>query len=50
MGKLKVLPGKEICKILFQNGFVQARQKGSHIIMQKSIIRQPRLKKELFLT
>ena len=35
MGKLKVLSGKEVCKILEQNGFDQIRQWGSHIIMQK---------------
>ncbi|OGU84835.1 MAG: hypothetical protein A2W11_13155 [Ignavibacteria bacterium RBG_16_35_7] len=35
MGKLKVLSGKEVCKILEQNGFQQIRQRGSHIIMQK---------------
>ena len=37
MGKLKILSGKEVCKILSSNGFVQVRQKGSHIIMQKKI-------------
>lgn len=35
LGKLKVLSGKEVCKILEQNGFEKIRQKGSHIIMQK---------------
>ena len=35
LGKLKVLSGKEVCKILELNGFAQIRQKGSHIIMQK---------------
>lgn len=35
MSKLRILSGKEVCKILEQNGFVQVRQKGSHIIMQK---------------
>lgn len=37
MGKLKVLSGKEVCRILEQNEFQQVRQKGSHIIMQKRI-------------
>lgn len=37
MGKLKVLPGKEVCRILEQNGFHQIRQKGSHIVMQKKV-------------
>ena len=34
LGKLRVLSAKEVCKILEQNGFVQVRQRGSHIIMQ----------------
>ncbi len=34
MGKLRVLSAKEVCKILEQNGFIQVRQRGSHIIMQ----------------
>lgn len=34
MAKLKVLSAKEICKILQENGFVEARVRGSHIIMQ----------------
>jgi predicted RNA binding protein YcfA (HicA-like mRNA interferase family) len=37
LGKLKVLSGKEVCRILEQNEFQQVRQKGSHIIMQKRI-------------
>ena len=35
MGKLKILSVKDVCKILYENGFIQVRQKGSHIIMQK---------------
>jgi predicted RNA binding protein YcfA (HicA-like mRNA interferase family) len=35
LGKLKILSGKEICKILSSNSFEQVRQKGSDIIMQK---------------
>ncbi|OGU13373.1 MAG: hypothetical protein A2X61_14830 [Ignavibacteria bacterium GWB2_35_12] len=35
MGKLKVLSGEEVCKILMLNGFERIRQRGSHIIMQK---------------
>ncbi|NMF62044.1 hypothetical protein DP113_04530 [Brasilonema octagenarum UFV-E1] len=34
MGKLRILSGGEVCKILEQHGFVQVRQRGSHIIMQ----------------
>ena len=35
MPKLRVLSGREICKILVEHGFEKVRQKGSHIIMQK---------------
>ncbi|MFD1001745.1 type II toxin-antitoxin system HicA family toxin [Ohtaekwangia kribbensis] len=36
MGKLRILSGAEVCDILAQQNFVQVRQKGSHIIMQKA--------------
>jgi predicted RNA binding protein YcfA (HicA-like mRNA interferase family) len=35
LGKLKIFSGKELCKLLASHGFIQIRQKGSHIIMQK---------------
>jgi predicted RNA binding protein YcfA (HicA-like mRNA interferase family) len=35
--KLRVLSGNEVCNILSKHGFLEVRQKGSHIIMQKSI-------------
>ncbi|MCG2759691.1 MAG: type II toxin-antitoxin system HicA family toxin [Candidatus Delongbacteria bacterium] len=35
MSKLKILSGKEICRILSAHGFFEVRQKGSHIAMQK---------------
>jgi predicted RNA binding protein YcfA (HicA-like mRNA interferase family) len=35
LGKLRVLSAQEVCKILEQHNFVQVRQRGSHIIMQK---------------
>lgn len=35
MVKLRVLSGREVCAILIRHGFVQVRQKGSHIVMQK---------------
>jgi predicted RNA binding protein YcfA (HicA-like mRNA interferase family) len=35
LGKLKILSGKEVCKILASEGFENVRQKGSHIVMQK---------------
>ncbi|MFN5431730.1 MAG: type II toxin-antitoxin system HicA family toxin [Cyclobacteriaceae bacterium] len=34
LAKLRVLSGREVCRILASNGFLQVRQKGSHIIMQ----------------
>lgn len=37
MGKLPILSGKEVCGILSKHGFVNIRQRGSHIIMQKKI-------------
>jgi predicted RNA binding protein YcfA (HicA-like mRNA interferase family) len=37
LGRLRVLSGREVCKILEKNGFVQVRQRGSHIIMQLQI-------------
>jgi predicted RNA binding protein YcfA (HicA-like mRNA interferase family) len=37
LGKLKILSGKDVCKILKLNGFVEIRQKGSHIIIQKRL-------------
>jgi predicted RNA binding protein YcfA (HicA-like mRNA interferase family) len=33
--RLRVLSGREVCKIMSQYGFEKVRQKGSHIIMQK---------------
>lgn len=35
MGKLRTFSGKEVCQILEQSGFVQIRQRGSHVLMQK---------------
>jgi predicted RNA binding protein YcfA (HicA-like mRNA interferase family) len=37
LGKLKVLSGRDVCRILAENGFLNVRQKGSHIIMQLKI-------------
>ena len=37
MGKLGTFSGGDICRILAKHGFVQIRQKGSHIIMQKRL-------------
>ena len=37
MGKLRVLSGKQVCAIRMQYGFVEVRQRGSHIVMQKRL-------------
>ena len=37
MAKLKVLSGKDVCRILERHGFVEVRRRGTHIIMQKKI-------------
>jgi len=33
--RLRVLSGRQVCKIMAEHGFEQVRQKGSHFIMQK---------------
>jgi predicted RNA binding protein YcfA (HicA-like mRNA interferase family) len=38
LGKLRILSGQEVCKILEQNGYFLVRQRGSHIVMQKRVI------------
>jgi len=35
MGRLRVLSGREACRILQEHGFVEVRQRGSHIVMQR---------------
>lgn len=37
MGKLRILSGQEICAILARHGFIEVRQRGSHVIMQKQL-------------
>ena len=37
MGKLRVLSGKETCRILEKYGFHEVRRRGSHIVMQKKV-------------
>jgi predicted RNA binding protein YcfA (HicA-like mRNA interferase family) len=38
LGRLKVFSGKEICKLLGHYGFMNVRQHGSHIVMQKKML------------
>ena len=35
LGKLRILSGQDICKILAKNNFCEVRRRGSHIIMQR---------------
>ena len=35
MGKLRVLSGRDVCRILEQNGFQEVRRRGSHVVMQR---------------
>ena len=37
MGKLRILSGKQVCDILEKHGFIQVRQRGSHVVMQKQL-------------
>lgn len=36
MARLRVLSGREVCRILIASGFVEVRRRGSHIAMQKA--------------
>jgi predicted RNA binding protein YcfA (HicA-like mRNA interferase family) len=35
LGKLRVLSGRDVCKILEAQGFSEVRQRGSHVVMQR---------------
>ena len=35
MGKLRILSGRDACRILEQHGFHLVRQRGSHMVMQQ---------------
>ena len=37
MAKLRVMSGREVCRILTIHTFQQVRQRGSHIVMQKGL-------------
>jgi len=34
LGRLRLLSGREVCKILADAGFVEVRRRGSHVVMQ----------------
>jgi predicted RNA binding protein YcfA (HicA-like mRNA interferase family) len=35
LGRLRRLSGREVCAVLARHGFVEVRQRGSHVAMQK---------------
>ena len=37
MPRLRVLSGAQVCRILARQGFVEARRRGSHVVMQKRL-------------
>jgi len=37
LGKLRIFSGKQVCDLLEKHGFIQVRQRGSHIVMQKRL-------------
>ncbi len=37
MVKLRVLSGREVCRILEEHGFSEVRRRGSHIAMQRKL-------------
>jgi predicted RNA binding protein YcfA (HicA-like mRNA interferase family) len=37
LGKLRILSGQQVCSILARHGFIEIRQRGSHVVMQKQL-------------
>jgi predicted RNA binding protein YcfA (HicA-like mRNA interferase family) len=37
LGRLRVLSGIQVCALLARHGFLEVRQRGSHIVMQKQL-------------
>ena len=35
MARLRVLSGREVCRILQQHGYTEVRRRGSHVVMQR---------------
>ena len=35
MARLRVLSGREVCRILAEHRFLEVRRRGSHIVMQR---------------
>ena len=36
MARLRILSGREVCRILETHGFVEVRRRGSHVVMQQA--------------
>lgn len=36
MGKIAIFSGREVCRILAKNGFMEVRRRGSHVVMQRN--------------
>ena len=36
MAKLRILSGRDVCRLLAGHGFTQVRRRGSHVLMQKT--------------
>lgn len=37
MGKLRILSGRDVCRILEEYGFAEVRRRGSHVVMQLNL-------------
>jgi len=37
LGRLRVLSGRQVCRILAEHGFAQVRQRGDHLVMQRRL-------------
>jgi predicted RNA binding protein YcfA (HicA-like mRNA interferase family) len=37
LGRIRLLSGKDVCRILAEHGFKEVRRRGSHMVMQKTL-------------
>jgi len=37
LAKLRILSGREVCRILEEYGFSEVRSRGSHVVMQRKL-------------
>jgi predicted RNA binding protein YcfA (HicA-like mRNA interferase family) len=35
LGRLRILSGQDVCRILILHGFIEVRRHGSHVVMQR---------------